>query len=234
MPERGGLFEEKERGTRVQRQIKLPWSKALEISLKSLKTRFYRSMITMSGIILAIAFLMSIWTADALIGSYLSVGRADTNYNAVQGILVRNKVDLNKAIGLDAKDIWLICLSLLVCVVGIVNAMLMSVQERYQEIGTMKCLGALNGFIIRLFLLESSLQGVCGTILGIILGFGLAFLRNLISFGGIAFTYFPFGKIVLYGLLSFAIGSLLSVFAAIFPAYRAALMQPVDALRKEE
>lgn len=234
MPERGGLFEQKRGSAKVQRQVTLPWSKALEISFKSLKTRFYRSMITMSGIVLAIAFLMSIWTADALISSYRSVTAADTNYNEMQSTLVKNKVDLSKEDGLQARDVWLIALSLLVCIVGIVNAMLMSVQERYQEIGTMKCLGALNGFIIRLFLLESSLQGVCGTIIGIGIGFVLAFLRNMISYGGFAFTYFPFGKIVLYGLLSLAIGSILSVFAAVFPAYRAALMQPVDALRKEE
>jgi len=234
MRQRGGIFTEKEQGPRVQRQITLPWSKAFEISLKSLKIRFWRSMITMSGIILAIAFLMSIWTNNALITSFQRVDRADPSYNELQTVLVKHKIDPRGAGGLEAKDIWLITLSLLVCIVGIVNAMLMSVTERYREIGTMKCLGALNGFIIKLFLLESSLQGISGTVLGIILGFILAYAKGAISFGRFAFRYFPFTSIASYALISLLIGSGLSVIAAIFPAYRASLMQPVDALRVEE
>jgi putative ABC transport system permease protein len=50
-----------------------------------------------------------------------------------------------------AKQRWIIILSLLVCVVGIVNAQLMAVTERFREIGTMKCLGALDRFVLRLF-----------------------------------------------------------------------------------
>src|SRR5207245_11646074 len=71
---------------------------------------------------------------------------------------------------------WLIGLALLVAFVGILNAMLMSVTERFREIGTMKCLGALDGFIIKLFLLESLFHGVIGTIVGIVLGIGLSLL----------------------------------------------------------
>ena len=234
MPEKGSMFEQEKRRSKVKRQITLPWSKAFEISMKSLKTRFMRSLITMSGIVLAIAFLMSIWTSNAMIDSFRGVERADANYNAMQTMLMRHKVDLTGESGLQAKDIWLIVLSLLVCVVGIVNAMLMSVTERIHEIGTMKCLGALNAFIVRLFLLESSLQGIAGTVIGIALGFILSFAGAIIGYGGLAFSYFPFVNIAAFGLLALAIGSLLSVFAAIFPAYRAASMQPVDALRKEE
>ncbi len=51
---------------RIGKQIMLPWSKALEIALKSIRVRFWRSMITMSSIILAIAFLMSIWTSTGI------------------------------------------------------------------------------------------------------------------------------------------------------------------------
>ena len=48
---------------------------------------------------------------------------------------------------------------MLVAFVGVLNAMLMSVTERFREIGTMKCLGALNSFIVKLFLIESLFQG---------------------------------------------------------------------------
>ena len=46
-------------------------------------------------------------------------------------------------------------MSLLVCTVGITNSMLMAVTERFKEIGTMKCLGALDSFVVVLFMLES-------------------------------------------------------------------------------
>jgi len=255
MPERGGLFEEKDRAG-VGRQIVLPWSKAFEISMKSLKIRFWRSMITMSGIILAIAFLMSIWTSNAFLSSFkIAVleeqgeGAAKSpppktvdsqeNEQAEEPIarlrkaLTKQKEDLEET-GLSAKDIWLVVLSLLVCVVGIVNAMLMSVTERIREIGTMKCLGALNGFIVKLFLLESSLQGIAGTAIGIILGFILTFLRTYVYYGGATVAHFPGGGIAFCALMALLVGSFLSVFAAIFPAYRAAGMQPVDAMRVEE
>ena len=66
--------------------------------------------------------------------------------------------------GISTKDIWLIIMSLIVCVVGIANSMLMAVTERFQEIGTMKCLGALDRFVVRLFLLESGFQGLSGAL----------------------------------------------------------------------
>jgi ABC-type antimicrobial peptide transport system permease subunit len=235
MPERGGLFAERERGTRVQRQIVLPWSKAAEISWKSLKLRFWRSIITMSGIILAIAFLMSVWTNNALVSAFKQVGSQDSDYNSVRTVLMKMKEDLSTAAkGMDAKNIWLIILSLVVCVVGIVNAMLMSVTERIREIGTMKCLGALDGFIVKLFLLESSFQGLAGTIIGIGIGFVLTFLRAALHFRGAAFSHFPAGAVAMCAAFALLIGAGLSVFAAIFPAYRAAHMQPVDAMRVEE
>ena len=233
MPERGGIFDEKESGSKVQRQMVLPWSKAVEISLKSLRIRFWRSMITMRGIILAIAFLMSVWTSNSFVSAFKRVSPQDKTYNTIQQKLMEQKIDPTET-GLSAKNIWLITLSLLVCVVGIVNAMLMSVTERIHEIGTMKCLGALNGFIVKLFLLESSFQGIAGTIAGIVIGFLLSLLRTALFYKRATFTHFPAGGIAICALLALIIGGGLSIFAAIFPAYRAAGMQPVDAMRVEE
>ena len=48
--------------------------------------------------------------------------------------------------------------------------MLMAVTERFQEIGTMKCLGALDRFVVRLFLLESGFQGLAGALIGALIG----------------------------------------------------------------
>ncbi len=61
--------------------------------------------------------------------------------------------------GSSPKDRWLAMLSLIVCVVGIVNAQLMAVAERFREIGTFKCLGALNSFVARIFALGGSIRG---------------------------------------------------------------------------
>merc|ERR1712098_155893 len=73
--------------------------------------------------------------------------------------------------GISTKDKWLIIMSLIVCVVGITNSMLMSVTERFREIGTMKCLGALDHFVVILFLLESGFQGFAGALVGALIGF---------------------------------------------------------------
>ena len=88
--------------------------------------------------------------------------------------------DSAAAIQQRSKDTWLVVLSLLVCLVGIANAMLMSVTERFREIGTMKCMGALDGFIIKLFILESSFMGTAGTIIGVVVGLLLTTLLKAV------------------------------------------------------
>jgi len=219
---------------KIGKQIVLPINKAFEIALKSLRIRFWRSMITMSGIILAIAFVMAIWCGNVYVDRFKKLDPENPDKQEIYLLLQRQGIDLDEPVGLTAKQIWLIVLSLLVCVVGIVNAMLMSVAERIKEIGTMKCLGALDGFIIKLFLIESSLQGICGTVFGIILGFILMFLNALVRYRLYSIKYFPATGIFVSALLCFTIGSVLSVLAAIGPAYSASKMQPVDAMRVEE
>ena len=131
-------------------------------------------------------------------------------------------------------DKWLAVLALLVCFVGIVNAMFMTVQERFREIGTMKCLGALDLFIVKIFLIESATLGLIGTLLGILVGMILSTLRQLLVYGSPVLGYFPLGNILAAALLAAVIGLVLSVLAAIFPARKAARMEPVEAMRAEE
>ena len=216
----------------IGNQIVLPLSKAVEISAKSIRTRFARSLITMSGIILAIAFLMSIWTNSAIVGELRNVNDPQINL-LLQKKGIQTTEDEEAYLEEKSKNAWLIVLSLLVCLVGIANAMLMSVTERFREIGTMKCLGALDSFIVKLFLLESSFQGAVGTIIGAVLGLLLTFLLALVSYGGYTLDYFPGIKLLIYAGLAFLIGSTLSLVGAILPAYRAAKMEPVDAMRTD-
>jgi len=135
---------------------------------------------------------------------------------------------------MSEETIWLIVISLLVCGVGITNAMLMSVTERFREIGTMKCLGALDGFIVKLFLLESTFQGVAGTVIGVAIGAIIMLLSSLFAFGMATFDYFPLVEVLLIVVYGLIIGSALSIVAAVFPALRAAHMAPVEAMRVEE
>jgi len=218
-------------GAVIGKQIVLPLSKAVEISFKGLRVRLGRSLITMSGIVLAIAFLMSIWTSGSVVEKLRAAN--DTKINLMLQAKGIETGSGDVAAEEKTKNTWLVVLSLLVCLVGIWNAMLMSVTERFREIGTMKCLGALDSFIIKLFLLESSFQGTVGTVIGVIVGLMLTILMSLGSYGTVIFKHFPGIEIIKWGALSILIGSSLSVVAAIYPAYAAARMEPVDAMRVE-
>ena len=223
------------------REIVLPLSKAVEISFRSLKIRFGRSLITTSGVVLAIAFLMSVWSSNEIVGSLRDVNKSEINL-----LLQKNGIETGIAESGEAsaeaqarmqeersKQTWLISLSLLVCVVGIANAMLMSVTERFREIGTMKCLGALDTFIVKLFLLESTFQGFAGTSAGIVIGFLLTLGLALMDYGGYVVDYFPVSGIAESAGYALVVGTLLSLIGAMLPAYRAAKMEPVEAMRSD-
>ena len=149
----------------IPEQRHVTWAVTLQVSWAGIKRRFFRSLITMSGVVLAIAFLTYMQVMNDIVKSLVLAN--DTVLNA---LLQKAGVDIYAADSSDRMMILLITLSLLACLVGIINSMLMSVTERIKEIGTMKCLGALDGFIIRSYFIESSLQGVAGTVLGCILG----------------------------------------------------------------
>ncbi len=132
-------------------------------------------------------------------------------------------------------EIWLIVMALLTCAVGIANAMLMSVTERFREIGTMKCLGAQDNLVVKLFLLESAFLGIIGALMGIVLGILVALGAALAQFKGFGISEFPgASQCMVVILLSLAGGMFLSVGGAVYPAYSASRMRPVDALRVDE
>jgi predicted lysophospholipase L1 biosynthesis ABC-type transport system permease subunit len=217
-----------ERG--IERQIVLPWSRALQMTRENIFVRLGRSAITASGIFLGIAFL-----AAVLFGA--SGGR-------IQAALDLERFGQEHNLGeMQARIIWLAAMSLVVATVGIVNSMLMSVTERYKEIGTMKCLGALDSFIVRLFLLEAGLLGILGSALGAVVGAGVMMLvfagrlgwLNVVKAWTTTSVELGGQSIVLWLsiLLSILLGGVLSVLAALYPAWRAAKMPPAAALRSE-
>lgn len=130
------------------------------------------------------------------------------------------------------RTLWIAVISVLVTVIGIANALLMSVTERFREIGTMKCLGALSSFIRRLFLIESAMIGFAGAVIGTLLGAVLSLLSYGLSFGfGPIAAALNVGLLVAAAGACIAGGTLLSMFAAIYPANFAARMVPASALR---
>jgi ABC-type antimicrobial peptide transport system permease subunit len=127
---------------------------------------------------------------------------------------------------------WVIVISLLVTVIGICNAMLMSVTERFREIGTMKCLGALSQFIREVFFIEACLMGFVGSLAGCLFGIVFAACAYSVSFGfGLVLASLSPGTLLLHGMLCLAAGVVLAVVAAIYPASVASRMVPAAALR---
>jgi len=115
--------------------------------------------------------------------------------------------------------------------IGIMNIMLVSVTERTREIGLRKAIGARKRDILIQFLTESSLLSLIGGIIGIMFGWFIAFVVGKIA----AANNTPFApsinmqSILLATLFSTAVG----LFFGIYPANRAANLEPVEALRYE-
>jgi hypothetical protein len=132
------------------------------------------------------------------------------------------------------RGIWIVTVSLLVTIIGISNAMLMSVTERFREIGTMKCLGALSAFVRLMFLIESGFMGVVGGLSGCAVGVLFSIVAYAFSYG-VGLTVLSLGQefasLLGYMGLSMLAGIALSVIAAIYPAGVASRMVPADALR---
>jgi ABC-type antimicrobial peptide transport system permease subunit len=324
-------------GPVIGKQIKLPLSKAVEIAWKSIRLRLSRSLLVTSGIVLALAFLISVMAGDSVVqGMRDWVNAAATSPQFTQLRDERAKLeatidplraklltaarsgkkpaadapkfDPEKTFGKKLEDIqqeigqfpvppadlvtaitaepalldtfkqwmdqqtrlhavreelngpqnllavmnqqgvptkpdeiaaaktqnrWLLGLALLVAFVGILNSMLMSVTERFREIGTMKCLGALDSFIIKLFLIESLFQGIVGTVIGVALGLALSLAMAGANYGHYAFVNMPWDAIGTSVAIALVVGVGLTVAGAVYPAWQAARMHPIEAMRTE-
>lgn len=136
-------------------------------------------------------------------------------------------------LGLGPRLGWLLAVSLVVCIVGIANAMLMSVTERYREIATLKCLGALDRSILWIFVMEASLLGLVGGVIGSLMGMLIALGRMAAGYGDIAFLSLPFLGLLGSLLGSIVLGTLLAAIASVYPSLKAARLAPMEAMRIE-
>lgn len=128
-------------------------------------------------------------------------------------------------------------IALFVAAIGIINTMIMAIYERTREIGVMRACGATKSTIRRLFTFEAALFGFFGGLVGLLVSFGLAKIGNII-FDKIAaseslpvsdFISFPLWLIV--GVVAFT--TFVGFLSGLYPAHRAAKLDPVEALRYE-
>jgi putative ABC transport system permease protein len=117
-------------------------------------------------------------------------------------------------------------ISLLVGGIGIMNIMLVSVTERTREIGIRKALGATYNNILLQFLIESAVIGIIGGFLGVLLGIGASYAISTFAEWK---TVISVPIIIISVVFSVGIG----VFFGIYPARKAALLDPIEALRYE-
>jgi putative ABC transport system permease protein len=128
-------------------------------------------------------------------------------------------------------------LALAVATLGIVNTLVMAILERRREIGVLKALGAADGDVKQLFFVEAGVMGLTGGVLGVLLGWmigqALTLATNIYlkrqELPGVQISSVPLWLIA--GAISFAV--LVSLSAGLYPASRAAKLNPVDALRYE-
>ncbi|MGD8993211.1 MAG: FtsX-like permease family protein [Desulfobacterales bacterium] len=222
----------KEEKTSANRQIVLPFGKSVEISIKSIKVRFFRSLITTMSLVLAVSFLSFVRVSNDVANGLLA-----TQDRQLRQAVNRAGYDVGPAdtnVGASPKQRWIIILSLMVCVVGIINAQLMAVTERFREIGTMKCLGALDRFILRLFILEAGMQGLAGAGAGSLAGALFALIGALLRYGPVSLAAVSWIDVIGSFAIAVAVGCILSLAGVLYPAILAARMQPVEAMRVEQ
>ncbi|HDD68954.1 MAG TPA: FtsX-like permease family protein [Candidatus Korarchaeota archaeon] len=186
-------------------------SDAFRLGYDNVKRRFNRAFLNIAAIGLGIAFFSTLSLMDTIFRLNSQIRESGSMIEGYQ--------------------YGLVLVSFVVCAISITNSMLIAVYERCREIGTMKCLGALDQHVLKLFLAESIILALLGGVLGFGTGF-LALVLVCIFMGFRALSIPPSTLLLLLGkvtLLSLA----LSMLATIYPAYKAAKLDPVEALRYE-
>ncbi|MFI5391528.1 MAG: ABC transporter permease, partial [Bacteriovoracales bacterium] len=144
---------------------------------------------------------------------------------------VRNMADIKEAVSQTSKTMGVLlgsiaAISLLVGGIGIMNIMLVSVTERTKEIGLRKAIGARKKDILQQFLTESVVVSAVGGLLGILLG---VLVTMLFAFFAEWATSVSMGAVLLAFFFSASIG----IIFGIYPAKKASMLQPIEALRYE-
>ena len=189
--------------------MEFPFREAFWMSLEQIRKRLKRSIILVGSIALGISLLTHLEMTNVILATYMS----------------------SMGSTMEAYQFWLIIVSLFVCGIGLINANLIAIYERYREIGTMKCLGAMDQHVMKLFLIESLIFGAIGGVLGFSFGTITAIASSSVQLGINALSFTPLEAILRYLAISTGLSVLLSVISTLYPALRAARLNPVEALR---
>ena len=117
-------------------------------------------------------------------------------------------------------------ISLVVGSIGIANIMIVSVTERTRDIGIMKAVGASNRDVMQLFLVEALLLGAIGALLGVVVGIGL-------GYAGVTIAGWPMAYPLDWIAVTAGVGIVVGAISGLYPAWRAARVDPIEALRQE-
>jgi putative ABC transport system permease protein len=188
--------------------IEFPILEAARISVEHIKKRLYRSLIIVCSIALGIALLTHLKITNILYAAHLR----------------------EAGLALEGYQFWLIIVSLLVCGIGLINANLIAIYERYQEIGTMKFLGALDQHVMKLFMVEAVLFGGIGGALGFSIGTVTALIASSIQLGVNTLFLMPLSTFLQDFALILTLSILITVVSTVYPAWRAARLNPIEAL----
>ena len=205
-------------------ELKLRADLVVALAIASLKVRMSAAAITGLTIATTTAFMMYLLTmpsesleAPVLDGIPGLMGlRADRSADEVQGFML------------------MLALAIIVAAAGVFNTMLMNVSQRYREIGTIKCLGGLDKLVLLSVLLEAALLGLCGAVLGVVIGIAISLLLSLADHGGAFLQHVNFHYLIPKVLFVFLVGMLLTTSGAAVPAWIAAKMPPIEAMRGEK
>jgi putative ABC transport system permease protein len=161
--------------------------------------------------------------ASRMIETVLARSHKKKDYEIVVPLLQLQQQEQIQSV-FNAVMIVIAAISLLVGGIGIANIMLATITERTREIGIRRALGARRRDILTQFLTETAAIGVVGGLLGCL--FGLCAVRAVVAYTGWQALTEP-----RYVLVALSISCLVAVVAGIYPARRAALMDPIGALR---
>ncbi len=140
-------------------------------------------------------------------------------------------ISTGDAEGKLAQLVWLLVVALLVCTISNITSMLLSVTKRFRDIGTMKCLGAFDGSILALFMIEALILGGTGATLGAAAGFLVSLAAAFVSCGPAMLAAHVVAQMAGGAALTVAVVALLSFVGAAYPAWLASRMLPVEAMR---
>lgn len=211
---------------------------SIYIPLTAIKDRFGEITLQLSGstgrniekvelqeIIIKVGRLEEVLPTRDILDSLMSRFHKENDYQVVVPLeLLRQAASTKRIFSIVLGSIAAI--SLLVGGIGIMNIMLASVSERTREIGIRRALGAKKRDIVVQFLSETLLLTLAGGILGIFLGSGIPFF---VTYFGNMPTVITVGSLV----LAFGISGAVGLTSGLYPAYRAANMDPIESLRHE-